>query len=69
MLPLEGGADEVPRCSAARCRSPATEDLRWRNPRLHDAGRIKHWLACPEHADHLADFLARRGFLLSREAI
>ena len=34
-------------------------------PALHDATRVKHWLACDEHADHLADFLARRGFLLA----
>lgn len=41
-------------------------DLGWRNPRLHDSARVKHWLACDEHADSLADFLSRRGFLLSR---
>jgi hypothetical protein len=44
----------------------ATVDLRWRNPGLHDASRVKHWLACADHADHLADFLERRGFLLGR---
>ena len=66
MLPVDGGADEVPRCSAKGCRAGATEDLSWRNPRLHDTGRVKHWLACPEHGDHLADFLSRRGFLLGR---
>jgi len=69
MLPLDGCGAETPRCSAKGCRRSAIEDLRWRNPRLHDAGRVKHWLACPEHADQLADFLARRGFLLEREAI
>jgi hypothetical protein len=53
-------------CSAKGCRSVATVDLSWRNPRLHDAMRTKHWLACDEHADHLADFLASRGFLLDR---
>jgi hypothetical protein len=53
-------------CSAKGCREPATTDLHWRNPRLHDAARVKHWLACEAHADHLADFLARRGFLLDR---
>ena len=31
--------------------------------------RVKHWLACDEHADQLADFLARRGFLLGRDAV
>jgi hypothetical protein len=57
------------RCSAKGCRERATTDLGWRNPRLHDAARVKHWLACDEHADHLADFLARRGFLLTREPL
>ena len=60
-------ADESPRCSAKGCRAAATTELRWRNPRLHDASRTKQWLACDEHADGLADFLARRGFLLSRQ--
>jgi hypothetical protein len=69
MLPVDRSADETPRCSAKGCRRAATEDLHWRNPRLHDASRVKHWLACPEHADHLADFLARRGFLLDRQPI
>jgi hypothetical protein len=27
---------------------------------------VKHWLACDAHADQLADFLARRDFLLTR---
>ena len=57
---------EPPRCSAKGCRSEATTDLGWRNPSLHDAARVKHWLACDEHADSLADFLARRNFLLTR---
>ena len=58
---------EAPRCSAKGCRAPASVDLSWRNPRIHDAARIKHWLACAAHSDFLADFLARRGFLLSRD--
>jgi hypothetical protein len=57
---------DAPRCSAKGCRADATIDLTWRNPRLHDAARQKHWLACAEHADHLADFLGRRGFLRDR---
>ena len=67
--PLPGhGPDhsDPPQCSAKGCRETATEDLQWRNPALHDAARVKHWLACPEHGDFLADFLARRGFLLDR---
>jgi len=62
----EGATEEEPLCSAKGCRAAATIDLRWRNPRIHDAARIKHWLACDEHADFLADFLARRQFLLER---
>ena len=53
-------------CSAKGCRADATVDLVWRNPKLHDTAREKHWLACPEHEDFLADFLARRGFLIRR---
>jgi hypothetical protein len=54
-------------CSARGCRAPATVDLVWRNPKLHDAAREKHWLACPEHEELLAGFLARRDFLLRRQ--
>jgi hypothetical protein len=59
------GSDR-PRCSAKGCRADAIEDLQWRNPALHDATRIKHWVACAEHADRLAAFLSARGFLLRR---
>ena len=62
-------AGSAPQCSAKGCRAAATTDLTWRNPRIHDGARVKHWLACDEHADHLADFLARRGFLLTREPL
>jgi hypothetical protein len=58
-----------PQCSAKGCRAVATTDLSWRNPRIHTAARVKHWVACDEHAEHLADFLARRGFLLARTPI
>jgi hypothetical protein len=61
----EAAADQL-LCSARGCRAVATTDLEWRNPRLHEAGRVKHWLACDDHAEQLSDFLARRGFLLSR---
>ena len=30
-------------------------------PELHDAARVKHWLACDEHADQLADYPRRAG--------
>jgi hypothetical protein len=54
------------RCSARDCRATAATELRWRNPRLHHPGRVKQWLACPDHEQFLADFLDRRGFLLER---
>ncbi len=62
-------ARDLPRCSAKDCRAEATTDLTWRNPRLHDAARVKHWLSCDDHADHLADYLAVRRFLLAREPL
>ena len=58
--------EDAPRCSARGCRVPAVTELTWRNPSLHDESRVKHWLACAEHEDHLSDFLSRRGFLLGR---
>jgi hypothetical protein len=67
MLPPSAPNSAAARCSARGCRQPAVEDLHWRNPGLHDAARVKHWLACADHADELAAFLDRRGFLLSRE--
>jgi hypothetical protein len=57
----------VPRCSAKQCREAARWELRWRNPRLHDAARVKVWLACDEHREKLAEFLSVRGFLLGTE--
>jgi hypothetical protein len=57
-------AAEPPRCSAKGCRAEAVVDLRWRNPRIHDATRVKHWLACPDHVAYLSDYLSIRGFLL-----
>ncbi|MFC7550111.1 hypothetical protein [Plantactinospora sp. GCM10030261] len=50
-------------CSARGCRAPAAWQLRWNNPRLHDAARRKTWLACAEHRNTLGDFLTARGFL------
>jgi hypothetical protein len=63
----ESSADLRALCSARGCRAAATFDLTWRNPRIHQGGRVKHWFACAEHADRLSDFLASRGFLLSRD--
>jgi hypothetical protein len=63
-MPGMSASDAALRCSAKGCRAAATTDLVWRNPKLHDAAREKHWLACDEHADFLADFLTRRSFLI-----
>jgi hypothetical protein len=63
------GVDSAPRCSARGCRDEARVALNWRNPKLHDAARRKVWLACDAHEAHLADFLARRGFLLDRNRL
>jgi hypothetical protein len=56
-------------CSAKGCRQPAEFALRWRNPRLHTGDRRKTWTACPEHRDHLSEFLSARGFLLAVEPV
>jgi hypothetical protein len=57
---------ERPRCSSRGCRTAAVVELRWRNPGVHTAGRVKVWTACAEHTESLADFLDRRGFLLEQ---
>ena len=54
-----------PQCSRASCRRPAAHRLDWRNPRLHDAGRSKTWLACDEHLEYLSGFLTARDFPLA----
>ncbi|WFE41238.1 hypothetical protein [Micromonospora sp. WMMD998] len=55
--------DDALVCSARGCRAPATFQLRWQNPRLHNPDRRKTWLACPTHRTSLGDFLDARGFL------
>ena len=50
-------------CSAKGCRREATRALLWNNPALHDAARLKVWLACAEHEPTLGEFLRLRGFL------
>ena len=49
-------------CSRAGCRSAATKQVVWRNPRIHAADREKIWLACDEHVAFLRDYLAARDF-------
>ena len=50
-------------CSAKRCTASAAWAIRWNNPKLHTPDRRKVWLACEEHRQSLADFLAARNFL------
>lgn len=57
-----GFGETEARCSSTGCRATPAYRVNWRNPRIHDADRVKVWLACPEHRDHLADYLATRGF-------
>ena len=51
-----------PICSAKGCRAAATWAVVWNNPKLHTPDREKVWVACAEHSQPLADFLAVRGF-------
>lgn len=60
----EGEPEGAQRCSAKGCRSGAVHAVVWRNPKLHVEGRRKVWLACDEHRQSLADFVAKRGFLI-----
>jgi hypothetical protein len=50
-------------CSSRGCRQPASYDLQWNNPKIHTPDRRKHWLACDDHRESLAQFLSARGFL------
>jgi hypothetical protein len=50
-------------CSAKACRASATWAVVWNNPRLHTPDREKVWVACGEHKQPLADYLAVRSFL------
>ncbi|AKT51963.1 hypothetical protein [Arsenicicoccus sp. oral taxon 190] len=51
------------RCSAKGCHADGRWEIRWNNPSLHTPERRKVWLACDEHRQSLADFVALRGFL------
>lgn len=59
MIGFDVGA---PRCSATGCRAEPAWRVNWRNPRIHTPDRVKVWLACDEHRDHLAGYLSTRGF-------
>ena len=56
-------AAEKPICSAKGCRAGAVFVVAWNNPRIHPPDRRKTWLACPDHRESLAQFLAVRGML------
>lgn len=36
--------------------------LNWRNPRIHSVERVKVWLACDAHREHLRGYLSSRAF-------
>lgn len=57
------------KCSRAGCLSHATHHLIWRNPKIHQDGKTKTWLACAEHLDFLIDYLEVRGFFLDSKVI
>jgi hypothetical protein len=48
-------------CSRKACRSEASWQLLWNNPKIHTPERRKIWLACGEHRDWLEDYLQTRG--------
>ena len=50
-------------CSARGCQAAATWAVVWNNPRLHTPEREKVWVACSEHKQPLADYLAARSLL------
>jgi hypothetical protein len=50
-------------CSARGCRATASYAVVWNNPKIHPPEREKIWMACDEHRQSLADFLAARSFL------
>jgi hypothetical protein len=62
---LAGGADSpgpaVATCSRKACRSAASWQLLWNNPKIHTPERRKTWLACDEHRGWLEDYLQTRG--------
>jgi hypothetical protein len=56
----EIGSDSS-RCSRAGCRSDAVWRVNWRNPRIHDASRVKVWASCEEHREYFEGYLTSRG--------
>jgi hypothetical protein len=62
MLRLAGEEPSEPMCSRAGCTADAAWNVNWRNPKIHGAERVKVWLACDEHREYLAEYLATRDF-------
>lgn len=60
-----GGGTERTICSRAGCAADARWMIEWRNPRIHDEGRVKVWTACDDHVEFLREFLSARSFPLS----
>jgi hypothetical protein len=63
---LAGGTDSAApamgaTCSRKACRSEASWQLLWNNPKIHTPERRKIWLACDDHRDWLEDYLQTRG--------
>lgn len=56
-------------CSRADCTKPATHRIEWNNPRIHEPGRIKIWLACEDHLEYLSGFLRARDFPVRIHAV
>jgi hypothetical protein len=48
-------------CSRKACRTQASWQLQWNNPKIHTPERRKTWLACADHRDWLEDYLQTRG--------
>lgn len=64
---LGGDADAAARpasatiCSRKACRTDASWQLLWNNPKIHTPDRRKVWLACGDHKEWLEDYLQTRG--------
>ena len=61
-LRLPGEGPDSPVCSRAGCTADAAWNVNWRNPKIHDADRVKVWLACDAHRHYLSEYLAARDF-------
>ncbi|MGX1161101.1 hypothetical protein FBY31_0521 [Arthrobacter sp. SLBN-100] len=57
--PTMGGSADI--CSRKACRSQASWQLLWNNPKIHTPERRKIWLACGDHREWLEDYLQTRG--------